>query len=128
MFENPALNNKIILKTDTYTCLLHSVLHIIQSFQILNHSLFPLGLSRADRQRECQAADTIKRGLILLMPLKNVCQAQEHTHQFTSQFHKVCKILYFLHILEPVHPRHLGKNKITPWTYFSDTFGSCLTR
>lgn len=62
------------------------------------------------------------------MQLKNICQAQEHTHQFTSQFHKVCKILYYLHILEPVHPSHLVKNKITPWTYFSDSFGNCLTR
>lgn len=78
MFESPALNHKIIFKIDTYICLLYSAFHVIQSFQILNYSWFSLALSRTDRQRECQAADTIKRGLILLMQLKNVCQAQEH--------------------------------------------------
>lgn len=53
------------------------------------------------------------------MQLKNICQAQEHRHQFTAQFHRVWKTLYFLHILESVHPSHLLKNEITLWTFFS---------
>lgn len=46
---------------------------------MLSDSQFLLNLSRNHRQRECQAAHTVKGGLMLLQ-LRNTCQTWEHLH------------------------------------------------